>query len=313
MAAVAPPASVVNGSHDLERDQHTEHSPSRFTAVNGRDATVSTGTMLTPTSTSIPNGKEERREGVESGWGTSGYSTPSSRQDERGISGQDQDDGSSQRSLSRTGSVSANRNKRKRSESIERQISPQNSFQGRNLPRSPVLRPEETVDPQTQSAGGNVSNHLHPNHEPQGLSTNYPRMDGAEDSRVQTASTSWQDYDSHLISQAQKAQNLDPSDAQLAEALQREAQSTDTARQKAWGVVNRPAETPGDVEQRSFSTYSQERPQSSVQVGPKRKRVFSNRTKTGCMTCRRRKKKCDEQHPACKLRLVRDFFLSGPL
>lgn len=31
----------------------------------------------------------------------------------------------------------------------------------------------------------------------------------------------------------------------------------------------------------------------------RRKRVFSNRTKTGCMTCRRRKKKCDEQHPEC--------------
>lgn len=32
----------------------------------------------------------------------------------------------------------------------------------------------------------------------------------------------------------------------------------------------------------------------------KRKRNFSNRTKTGCMTCRRRKKKCDEQRPECK-------------
>ena len=32
---------------------------------------------------------------------------------------------------------------------------------------------------------------------------------------------------------------------------------------------------------------------------PKRKRNFSNRTKTGCMTCRRRKKKCDEARPHC--------------
>ncbi|ETN39018.1 uncharacterized protein HMPREF1541_07060 [Cyphellophora europaea CBS 101466] len=30
-----------------------------------------------------------------------------------------------------------------------------------------------------------------------------------------------------------------------------------------------------------------------------RKRNFSNRTKTGCMTCRRRKKKCDEEKPIC--------------
>ncbi|KAJ3482556.1 hypothetical protein NLG97_g7534 [Lecanicillium saksenae] len=32
----------------------------------------------------------------------------------------------------------------------------------------------------------------------------------------------------------------------------------------------------------------------------KRKRNFSNRTKTGCLTCRRRKKKCDEAKPECK-------------
>lgn len=33
----------------------------------------------------------------------------------------------------------------------------------------------------------------------------------------------------------------------------------------------------------------------------KRKRNFSNRTKTGCLTCRKRKKKCDEAKPECKL------------
>lgn len=32
----------------------------------------------------------------------------------------------------------------------------------------------------------------------------------------------------------------------------------------------------------------------------KRKRNFSNRTKTGCLTCRKRKKKCDEAKPECK-------------
>lgn len=32
----------------------------------------------------------------------------------------------------------------------------------------------------------------------------------------------------------------------------------------------------------------------------KKKRNFSNRTKTGCLTCRRRKKKCDESKPECK-------------
>jgi hypothetical protein len=33
----------------------------------------------------------------------------------------------------------------------------------------------------------------------------------------------------------------------------------------------------------------------------KRKRNFSNRTKTGCLTCRKRKKKCDETKPECKI------------
>ena len=33
---------------------------------------------------------------------------------------------------------------------------------------------------------------------------------------------------------------------------------------------------------------------------PKRKRNFANRTKSGCMTCRKRKKKCDEGRPHCK-------------
>ena len=35
-------------------------------------------------------------------------------------------------------------------------------------------------------------------------------------------------------------------------------------------------------------------------VDNKRKRVFSHRTRTGCITCRRRKKKCDEGKPECK-------------
>ncbi|KAF2085894.1 hypothetical protein K490DRAFT_67182 [Saccharata proteae CBS 121410] len=36
------------------------------------------------------------------------------------------------------------------------------------------------------------------------------------------------------------------------------------------------------------------------EIPGKRKRVFSNRTKTGCQTCRRRKKKCDEARPECQ-------------
>lgn len=41
---------------------------------------------------------------------------------------------------------------------------------------------------------------------------------------------------------------------------------------------------------------------ANSQNGQKRKRNFSNRTKTGCITCRSRKKKCDEGRPHCELR-----------
>ncbi|RKF65670.1 putative bacterial transferase hexapeptide [Erysiphe neolycopersici] len=43
----------------------------------------------------------------------------------------------------------------------------------------------------------------------------------------------------------------------------------------------------------------------------KRKRNFSNRTKTGCMTCRRRKKKCDETKPTCNNCLRGGFTCTG--
>ena len=50
-----------------------------------------------------------------------------------------------------------------------------------------------------------------------------------------------------------------------------------------------------------YGDYGSGRTQAQMDIERKRrKRVFSNRTKTGCMTCRRRKKKCDEQHPECK-------------
>lgn len=307
MAAVAS-APVIYGSHDSDKEHNTDHSPSRFTAVNGRDNSVCGVNGPTPSSNVTSNSNDERREGVESGWGTSGYNTPSSRQGERvqdsGSVGHDQEDRRSPCSSSQGGS---NKNKRKRSESTERQASPQAAHQARSHPRSPVPLSDENAEPQTQPTNSNGAAASHPGHEPQNPSpTTYPRVEGIEDSRAPSASSPWHDYDSQLISQAQRAQNLDTSDAQLAEALQREAQGQDPS-QKNWGAANRPAEAPAEIDQRSFpQAYTQERPQAAVQVGPKRKRVFSNRTKTGCMTCRRRKKKCDEQHPACKLQ---DIFL----
>jgi hypothetical protein len=69
-------------------------------------------------------------------------------------------------------------------------------------------------------------------------------------------------------------------------------------------------EDPGtspDIDDRSASAYAtspysaERKDMGLAQMDPKkRKRNFSNRTKTGCLTCRKRKKKCDEQKPECK-------------
>ncbi|KAF4126291.1 Acetyltransferase (isoleucine patch superfamily) [Geosmithia morbida] len=73
-----------------------------------------------------------------------------------------------------------------------------------------------------------------------------------------------------------------------------------------------------DPEDTSVSYYgaapysSENRSSSVLQHDPKkRKRNFSNRTKTGCMTCRKRKKKCDETKPECQNCLKGGFVCTG--
>lgn len=75
------------------------------------------------------------------------------------------------------------------------------------------------------------------------------------------------------------------------------------------------ANTSPDGDDRSINVYSAggqytpEHRQDLLQHDPKkRKRNFSNRTKTGCLTCRRRKKKCDEQKPECKSDRLEPFL-----
>ena len=86
----------------------------------------------------------------------------------------------------------------------------------------------------------------------------------------------------------------DESEVRLAEALQRENGN---------GSLNRetfasPEED--DQHRQQYGDYSGGRQPMSDAERKRRKRVFSNRTKTGCMTCRKRKKKCDELHPECE-------------
>lgn len=84
------------------------------------------------------------------------------------------------------------------------------------------------------------------------------------------------------------------SDQQMADSLRQHNRSYDSMPPRDTYV------TPEDDDEHGqYGDYGANR--SSADLDRKRrKRVFSNRTKTGCMTCRRRKKKCDEQHPECR-------------
>jgi hypothetical protein len=64
---------------------------------------------------------------------------------------------------------------------------------------------------------------------------------------------------------------------------------------------------PASAEMNGFDSNSAEQTRAGVQlIDPKkRKRQFANRTKTGCGTCRRRKKKCDEAKPECEIHSMR--------
>ncbi|KAJ5549744.1 hypothetical protein N7535_002315 [Penicillium sp. DV-2018c] len=275
MTAAAAP--VMNGSHDSGTETGTEHSPSRFTAVNGRDTTVP-GNGSTPSS--VSNGEHVPKEG-------SNPNTSQQQDREHHANGQE--------NLTRKSSPSShNQGKRKRSESREGDSS---KLEGKDVSRSPVNRSAEISRSNPNgSVPGSVSEVERGNHS---VTPSHPAE--ANDAGQTSANSPWSEYDSQLITQAQRAQQIDASDAHLADALQREAGPEGSA------GANR--STPG-AQAISSPSYASER-HGTGQVAPKRKRVFSNRTKTGCMTCRRRKKKCDEQHPACNNCLRGGFICEG--
>ena len=90
----------------------------------------------------------------------------------------------------------------------------------------------------------------------------------------------------------------DPHEAHLADALQRENRGYDEMPPNR-NTFHSPEDD--DDQNGQYDDYGTGRDSQSMEADRrKRKRVFSNRTKTGCMTCRRRKKKCDEMHPECE-------------
>lgn len=291
MATVAQPASISNGTYAQESDQHTEHGPPRFTAVNGKDSTVHNSNAATSIVSPSQNNENTDLGGINGN--AIGSRQEESQRDILNASAEQAGEYVPRGASPQTTPNGGNKNKRKRSESLERQS------QQQDLPSDvqaiSARSSDLGSDPPMQSESSNSAKLFSSGHEyPGQASAGYMHAEMKDAQATNGTGGSWQDYDSHLISQAQKAQNLDTSDAQLVEALQRETHSTDSMDQKPWPTG------PSSITGESMSPYTQEKPPSTVQVGPKRKRVFSNRTKTGCLTCRRRKKKCDEQHPACR-------------
>jgi hypothetical protein len=100
--------------------------------------------------------------------------------------------------------------------------------------------------------------------------------------------------------QQSRQQSAQISDEQIGETLRR---ATAASQMEGSDYGTSPD---GDEPMSTYSgQYTPEQRRDGVMQGDpkKRKRNFSNRTKTGCLTCRKRKKKCDEAKPECKLSL----------
>ena len=155
---------------------------------------------------------------------------------------------------------SHNKNKIKRSESREREPG--------KACRSPVNRP---TDSRRANPNGNIPGSVS-EMERGNNSAALSHWSEGNDTGQTSANSPWSGYGSALIIQAQRAQQIDPSDVHLADAVQRVA-----GQEKS--ITNRP--TPS-APQPSSPAYASGR-NGTIRVAPKRKRVFSNRTKTGCI------------------------------
>jgi hypothetical protein len=180
--------------------------------------------------------------------------------------------------------------KRKRSGSIEQNSSSANSYHSHALPSSTKQTPTTATTESDEPRQDNQRAPPHPEHRDAYNSEMQYRqfIASTEDHRDPGPRNSeW-----HHGYQQQPI----PSDEHIGEVLQRGLQNMD-AQQR--GYIS-----PGDDDRSGnpYGGYGNDRREMSASSDPKkRKRNFSNRTKTGCMTCRRRKKKCDETRPECSL------------
>jgi hypothetical protein len=184
--------------------------------------------------------------------------------------------------------------KRKRSASLENNSSSANSYHSHALPSATTKETPTTAGTEPELSREDGLKGQPSQSQPQSeardsyhLESDYRRyLAVAEESR-EMAWAQQQSYPNRHVN----------SDEHLGEVLRSASQNMDTHRHHEYQQ-----DSPGDGD-RSADPYpytsDRQRELSELLDPKKRKRNFSNRTKTGCMTCRKRKKKCDETRPEC--------------
>ncbi|KAI9678124.1 MAG: Maltose acetyltransferase [Caeruleum heppii] len=312
MSGEAAGQARTNGVGPAEQGANVTSPPSRFTAVNGRDSPASPGTMngdQSPPEIARPaNQRSPPNQSIEHG-----SARPGNREATQNMTNGD----GMQRSL-----PGANHpqppmlahsilrrsppQKRKRSPSAERRLSADPVSRDHGYRNSPLRDAQNTLVRFENGDRRRDSCSSSDGHKD-------PSADESRDYAVNgdpwyrnSAQPLRHSYDSRESSSVRGGH----SDAELAEALRRESYpqadergrrpdrrpDVDGARDQASSMV---AEYGGRGDSIGPDYAPPRTRAEQLQADKRRKRIFSNRTKTGCLTCRRRKKKCDEGKPEC--------------
>ncbi|TVY40602.1 putative maltose O-acetyltransferase [Lachnellula occidentalis] len=288
----------------------TESPTSRFTAVNGAEPVAGSTNGINGNGNGNGNGNEPPRRGSDErpngqpritppGQEKLTITTNTHREDWISPASGERNSGNSYPSGTSYTDTELS-HKRKRSGSLDPNSSSANSYHNHNLPSSTKETPTTAS---TEPDGSREENLRPPPHsdprDPYGSDAQYRHSYG-EDHRGH-------DHDDPWPSRQYSQQGQITSDEHLSEVLQRASQGLDPQHRDYDRM------SPGDDDRSNlYGGYGHDRREMSVQSDPKkRKRNFSNRTKTGCMTCRRRKKKCDETKPECNNCLRGGFVCSG--
>lgn len=296
---------------------HMVESPSsRFTAVNGREASASgfrsngdaggspSSASDRAASSGAPDGSSPRRISQE----RSRVSTTHHDWYRNGVDSSDRPGGSSgphhhhQHMRSVDGASS---HKRIRTESPERRNSSTHSYPQPVFSRSPphnMSHSGETTGPDYGRPSPGPDGSRHGSYSAAPLSYAARHEEGSDNDRGNGRYYTQMARSMNDSDRADPQEDVHATEIRLAEALRRESAHVDSMdrRSRSRTAGSHDGDTSRGQSRPADPAASESTPTTGIQVDHRRrKRVFSNRTKTGCLTCRRRKKKCDELKPEC--------------